>query len=121
MWTGNFKNLDAGQEDYILPGTVLDAMGEACEHSGNTIPSAFGSRVPNLSTQRHQFIAETWLLFTTMLGPTVLRQRFLKPEYYVHFVNLVALIDLCLQLSLTEADVDCIEEGFARWVQEFER
>jgi hypothetical protein len=47
LWTGEFKGLNTGDEDYELPKAVWNAMGEACTQSGNTIPLAFGSCVPN--------------------------------------------------------------------------
>jgi hypothetical protein len=121
LWTGDYKGLDNGSEDYQIPKIVLEAIGQACVDSGRTIPSAFGCRVPNLAKERHYFIAESWFLFTTLLGPVLLRQRFSQPVYYRHFVSLVTLINLCLQLEIPADDIDQIEKGFADWVLEYER
>lgn len=125
LWTRNYKDLNAGCEEYLWdePGnkTVFNAIGEACASSGNTIPSFFGRRVPNLSTQRGEFTAEGWIIFATMLSPAVLHNRFQKRDYYVHFMEFICLVNLCLQFGLDHSDVNEIERGFARWVTEFER
>jgi hypothetical protein len=33
----------------------------------------------------------------------------------------VRLIDLCLQMQISDEDIDEIEKGFAEWVLEYER
>lgn len=121
LWAGDYKGLDERCESYRLRPTVWEAIGKACSESGNTIPSSFGCRVPNPAKERHHFIAESWLLFGTVLGPALLRGRFARQEYYDHFVKFVSLLTKCLQLSFTKEDIDNIEIGFADWVQDFER
>ena len=121
LWTGTYKSLDTGSGDYRLNDTVWKAIGQACADSGATIPSSFGCRVPNIESERHHFIAESWFLFATFLGPVVLRQRFPTPEYYIHFVDLVKLINSCLKLEISTTEINDIEEGFAQWVLDFER
>ena len=120
-WTGSFKGLGAGSESYEFSKTAWDAIGDACAASGDTIPAAFGARVPNIATQRHHFIAETWMLFATLVGPVVLRERFTQRVYYDHFTSLVKLINLCLKLEISEKDLAEIEKGCAEWVREYER
>ena len=121
LWTGSYKGLDVGTGSYVLNPTVLEAIGKACTESSSTIPSSFGCRVPNIATERHHFIAESWLLFGTVLGPALLRGRFTHRKYYDHFIDYVKLLVKCLQLSLDATDIDEIEIGFARWVEQFER
>lgn len=121
LWTGDYKGIGPGHEDYELGESVVEAIGQACSDSGITIPSSFGCRVPNIATNRYQFIAESWLLFMTLLGPVLLRQRFKKPAYYRHFIELIRLVNLCLKVSLNGREIQEIEDGFASWVLEFER
>lgn len=121
LWTGDYKDLDTGCEDYQLSSTVWDAVGEACGESGATIPSSFGCRVPNIASERHHFIAESWLLFATLVGPTVLRARFSRRLYYDHFVQLVKVINRCLQIQIEDEDIDYIRHELADWVLCFER
>ena len=120
-WTGNFKGLDKGCEDYVVQPKVWDAIGDACGLSGRTIPFAFGRKVPNIAKEKYAFTAESWLLFATQLSPILLRQRFNKNLYYKHFVQLVNLINLCLRFEYSDADLDTIRTGFANWVKEYER
>ncbi|TFK95882.1 hypothetical protein BDV98DRAFT_614530 [Pterulicium gracile] len=125
IWTGAYKDLGPGSEDYLWdePGkkTVLNAIGEACASSVNTIPSSFGCCVPNLATQRSEFIAESWIMFATMLSPAILHNRFKKRVYYIHFMELIRLFNLCMQFGLDHSDIAKLERGFAKWVVEFER
>jgi hypothetical protein len=67
------------------------------------------------------FIAESWLLFATYLGPILLRQCFTEAAYYRHFIALVQLINLCLKREISDSEVDTIERGFAEWVLEYEQ
>jgi hypothetical protein len=110
-----------GTGNYQIGDNVWKAIGKACAESGSTIPSSFGCRVPNIATERHHFIAESWFLFTTFLGPVVLRERFNHPEYYLHFVEFVKLVNACIKMNISAAEIDAIEQGCAKWVLEFER
>ena len=121
LWTGTYKGLDVGAEHYRINSTVWDAIGKACAASRSTIPTSFGCRVPNIVTERHHFIAESWLLFATFLGPILLRGRFTDGIYYRHFVKFVILINLCLKMEISTSELNEIEKGFAEWVLEYER
>lgn len=53
LWThsGKYSAFGSGNEDNMLHPDVWTAIGEACNNSGDTIPSVFGCRVPNLDTK----------------------------------------------------------------------
>ncbi|KAL1686983.1 hypothetical protein GGG16DRAFT_63249 [Schizophyllum commune] len=121
LWTGTYKDIHGGHTDYVFSGSAFEALGEVCAASSRTIPTVFGARIPNIATQRYQFIAETWILFATLLGPALLHRHFSKKEYYDHFIQLAFLVNLCLQLELSDEDIHAIEHGFATWVKEYER
>jgi hypothetical protein len=122
LWTGKFKGLDEGQGGYELGPTVWEAIGAATVKAGDTIPSAYGPRVPNLSTDSSAYVsAEMWSFWTLYIAPVVLRRRFRQQRYYDHFVRLVRLLHLCLQFDITEKEIDTIEEGFNDWVSDYER
>ncbi|KAF8599739.1 hypothetical protein BDV93DRAFT_448790 [Ceratobasidium sp. AG-I] len=122
LWTraGRWKTFGTGDEDYILGPDVWSAIGIACAQSGDTIPAAFGCRVPNLKDKRYETTSESMLLFATLLGPALLRGRFRRPRYYAHFIRLVKLINLCMGFEVTHEELHEIRNGFARWVQDFE-
>ncbi|KAJ7085256.1 hypothetical protein C8R44DRAFT_836380 [Mycena epipterygia] len=121
LWAGEHKGMDEGSGEYRLGPTVFEAIGQAGKASGDTIPSCFGPRTPDIVTEHYYFIADTWSVWTMSLGPILLRQRFKKPVYYTHFVSLVRLLYFCLQFEISTADINTIEIGMAAWVQEFER
>ncbi|KAG9122347.1 hypothetical protein FRC07_001330 [Ceratobasidium sp. 392] len=123
LWThtGRMDRFGSGREDYILSSDAWSGIGAACAKSGKTIPSLFGCRVPNLATDRHLSTAESTTLFATLLGPSLLRGEFKQSAYYDHFIELVRLINMCLDLEIKRKDIDKIREGFAGWVQGYEK
>ena len=120
-YTGDFKGLDSGTESYDLPKSMWDVIGEAAARSGDTIPSGFGARMPNICTERSSMTAEAWSTWITYLGPILLRGRFSKLVYYEHFVKLSRLVHLCMSYEMKRSDIVLIRDGFIEWVQEYER
>ena len=72
-WTGEFKGLNDGTESYQLSETVWKAIGQAIAISGSTIPSVYGSHVPNIASDRSYYSAEMWSFWTLYLGPVLLQ------------------------------------------------
>jgi hypothetical protein len=120
LWTGSYNGLDEGTESYELPQTVWDAIGLATAASGSHIPSAYGTRVPDIAKHKAYYSAEMWSFWVLYLGPVLLQRRFQRPKYYTHFICLVYLLNLCLQFEISTAEIEEIRHGFAQWVQEFE-
>jgi tnp2 family transposase len=121
LWTGQFKNLDHDDQDYVLMPTVWQAIGEATFNAGKTIPTAFGSRVPNIASEKAHMIAETYSIWTLYIAPTLLKGRFQHQRYYKHFIRLVELLMVCFEFELSQVDVDNLETGFQTWVMDYER
>ena len=120
-YTGNFKGLDAGSEDYIIPARIWSEICKIGSSSGDTVPSQFGGRVPNLERERSHMTAEAWSFWVLFISPIVLRNRFTKPRYYTHLMKLVRLIHLCLTYDMKPSDVNVIRVGFQEWVVEYEK
>ncbi|KAJ7625431.1 hypothetical protein B0H17DRAFT_1218741 [Mycena rosella] len=106
---------------YFRPPSVFDAIGDACAKSGSTIPSTFGARIPDIAKDRYQCTAKFWFLFTTLLAPVLLHNRFSRRCYYNHFIQFILLIDKCLRFELTPDEISVIEPGFAAWVEKYEK
>ena len=121
LWTGQFKNLDHDDQDYVLMPTVWQAIGEATFNAGKTIPAAFGSRVPNIASEKAHMIAETYSIWTLYIAPTLLKGRFRNQRYYKHFIQLVELLMVCFEFEISQEDVDSLETGFQSWVMGYER
>ncbi|KAF9474439.1 hypothetical protein BDN70DRAFT_815708 [Pholiota conissans] len=120
-WTGDFKGLGEGEESYILPKHIWQAVGAATAASGSTTPSAYGSRVPNIATDFSLCTADMWSFWTLYLGPVLLRRRFQQPKYFKHFVRLVCLLNICLQFEITKEQIVELRTGFIQWVQDYEK
>ena len=71
--TGQFKDLDHDHQDYVLTPTVWQAIGEATYNASRTIPAAFGSRVPNIASEKAHMIAETYSIWILYIAPTLLK------------------------------------------------
>jgi hypothetical protein len=121
FWTRKFKDISHHDEGYMLAPAVWEAIGEATANAGKTIPAAFGSRVPNIASEKAQMIAETHSIWTLYIAPTLLKGRFMHPRYYKHFMELVRLLKLCLEFEITQDQVNDLERGFQSWVQKYER
>ncbi|KAJ7463888.1 hypothetical protein B0H11DRAFT_1870748 [Mycena galericulata] len=120
LWTGDFKGLDEGQEEYELGKAVWEAIASRTATASDTIPSAYGSRVPNIAKDRPNVSAEMWSFWTLYLGPVLLRHKFRNVKYYRHFVQLVRLLNICLQFEITDEEIEQIRTGFIDWVRVYE-
>jgi hypothetical protein len=78
LWTGSFKDIDHDGKGYVIAKTVWDAIGNTGAEAVSTIPAAFGTRVPNLASEKHQMIAKTYSIWTLYLAPTLLRNQFIE-------------------------------------------
>jgi hypothetical protein len=119
-YTGTFKDLDSGTEDYKLSKEAWSEICEAGSASGDTIPSSFGSRMPNIETEHSNMTAEAWGFWSMYLAPILLRNRFSRRRYYDHFLKLVKLIHTCISFELKRSEVAEIRQGFQDWVLEYE-
>jgi hypothetical protein len=119
-WTGRFKGLDEGGESYELSADVWTAIGEETARSGTFIPSAYGVRVPNIAADGVSVSAEMWSFWTSHLGPVYLSRRFRNKKYYDHFILLVELLNICLQFEISDDEIEKLQEGFIKWVQDYE-
>ncbi|TRM55775.1 hypothetical protein BD626DRAFT_415516 [Schizophyllum amplum] len=120
-WTGEFKGLDEGSEAYRFLPHIWEAIGKATAAAGGTMPSAYGARVPNIEQDRANMSAEMWSLWLLYIGPVVLRRRFLHQKYYDHFVELVRLVQICLQFEITHDEICDVRAGFQKWVVDYEK
>jgi hypothetical protein len=120
FWTGEFKELSHAEQGYMLAPAIWRDICATSAAAGDTIPAAFGCRVPNM-TNRSQITAESQSVWTLYVAPIVLCGRFPDERYYKHFLSLVRLLSLCLEFELSLEQVKEIEVGFAQWVKDYER
>ncbi|TFK65416.1 hypothetical protein BDN72DRAFT_773358 [Pluteus cervinus] len=120
LWTGKFKGLDEGVGNYHLAEAIWKGVGADTATAGTTIPSAYGCRVPNIAQDGVSVTAEMWSFWSLYLGPALLRRRFKDKRYYNHFIDLVKLLNQCLQFEITKIDIQNIRSGFIKWVNDYE-
>ena len=65
-------------------------------------------------------IAETYSIWTLYLGPVLLKGHFLNEHYYNHFMRLVQLLTCCIDLEITQEQIDDLDQGFQDWVRDYE-
>jgi hypothetical protein len=119
-WTGQFKGLDEGSEAYQLADGIWEAIGAETARAGTYIPSAYGSRVPDIAQDKTACTAESWSFWSQYIGPVLLRNRFRNSKYYRHFVTLISLLNRCLQFEISKEEIEELREGFAEWVENYE-
>ena len=95
-----------------------EAIGKATFWAGETIPAAFGSRVPNIALEKAHMIAETCSIWTLYLAPVLLKAQFLNVCYYNHFVKLVQLLTCCIDLEITHEEIDDLDQNFQKRSEE---
>jgi hypothetical protein len=71
-WTGEFKGLDQGNGTYELSKAIWEGIGTLTASSGSTIPSAYGSQVPNIKKDHHICTADMWSFWTLYISPILL-------------------------------------------------
>jgi len=81
----------------------------------------YGSRVPNIASNRSYYSAEMWSFWTLYLGPVLLQHRFHRQKYYVHFICLVRLLNICLQFEITNDEIKEICIRFIQWVRDYKK
>lgn len=118
LWSGKFKGLDTGSEDYEIPDEVWEEIWRETAEAMKDIPSCFSR---SLSAGPSKFTAEAWCFWFVYMAPTLLQGRFSDPKYHKHACDLGDIIKTCLQFVITYPQLDNLEECIIEWVQTYER
>ncbi|QRW07796.1 hypothetical protein RhiLY_06795 [Ceratobasidium sp. AG-Ba] len=119
-WTGKYKSLDQGTEHYELAPGVWTEIGRLTNAAARTIPSAFVGTLPNISTDQNLYKAEAYSFWFQYIGPIVLKNRLAQP-YYNHYMLAREIVIRCVQLKITDAQIDELERMIREWVADYER
>ena len=120
-WTGHFKGLDSGHEDYKIPTVVWLQIGKETACVVSTLPSAFVQVLGNIAQDCLLFTAEAWGFWFMYLAPIVLKDRFSSDKFYKHVLLLVHIMLKMIKFTLTMTEMDEIEERLVQWVMLYER
>jgi Transposase family tnp2 len=120
LWTGRFKGLGPGAEDYELPAHTWDQIGRETANAVKLIPASFVRVLGNISEERSKFTAESWGFWLMYLAPILLNNRFSDDKYYTHMCALVKIMKTTLKFELTLDELDTLEAEIVEWVELYE-
>ena len=121
LWTGKFKGLDVGSEDYEILLHIWEEIGRETAEAVKHIPANFVHVLQNIATDQAHFTAESWTFWFIHIAPIVLNGRFQHPKYYHHACDLADIIEMCLKFTITHAEIDKLEDKIIEWVRQYER
>jgi hypothetical protein len=119
FWRGKFKELDAGQ-DYVIEEHVWEIIGKETAAAVKTIPASFVGHLPNIATDQGLYKAEYYSFWFTYLAPILLKGRFKAEKYYAHMCDLVRIIKMCLEFSISGMQLESLREDIVNWVLKYE-
>ncbi|KAF9044101.1 hypothetical protein BJ165DRAFT_1347492 [Panaeolus papilionaceus] len=122
LWTGQFNERAVSHtgQPYRIDSKTWNKIGSDTLAAGRTIPLVFSTVVPNIAKKGVMLTAEMYSNWTLYIAPVLLQDAFEEVAYYSHFLLLVRLIRLCLAIDMSPEDLDEVEVGFRKWVQEYE-
>ncbi|EIN12023.1 hypothetical protein PUNSTDRAFT_62011, partial [Punctularia strigosozonata HHB-11173 SS5] len=121
LWTGCFKGLDAGMEDYIFADSIWQAIGQETEDAVQYIPSAFVRKIGNIALDRSGMTAESYVFWFMYMAPSLLANCFKHRKYYDHYMELVEIMKYTLKYRYSRAYVTgSLRKKIAQWVQKYE-
>jgi hypothetical protein len=120
LWSGTFKGIDTGNENYEIPRKVWELIGEETERAVKDILSSYTRILLNVIKDRSNYTAEAWGFWFIYLAPILLKNRFAHRKYYDHLCLLIKIMKATLKFKISMEEIDELEEQVIRWVQLFE-
>lgn len=118
LCTGKFKGMDVGNFDYTIDSDNVNIIGNLGEKASAYLPYAFGAQPPNWGRDKASWTAKSCSFWTIFLVPVLLKGR-LPAEYYNHFIDLVKLINMCLEYKMDRSKIQLLRDGFADWIMRY--
>ncbi|KAJ7237962.1 hypothetical protein C8J57DRAFT_1566441 [Mycena rebaudengoi] len=95
-WSGKFKGLDTGIEDYEISDAVWTVIWQ------ETADAA-------------------WCFWIIYMAPALLKGRFRNEKYYEHACQYSSIIKRCIAFELTYDQIDQLEDDIIDWVEKYEK
>ncbi|KAF7378176.1 hypothetical protein MSAN_00242100 [Mycena sanguinolenta] len=118
LWSGKYKGLDCGREDYEIPDAVWVQIWDETAKAMKNIPSDF---CRSLESGPGKFTAEAWCFWFLYMAPGLLKGRFSDPKYHIHLCELADIIKTILLFTYTMEILSDLEEKIISWVETYER
>ena len=119
LWHGEYKGLDNGTGDYIIPGPIWHIIDIKTKHTTKTIPATFICSIPNIDRDFNSFTAEDSGFWLTWLAPYLLTEHLPEP-YYSHLLSLVKIIKTCTSFGMTRGELRDLGSDLADWRLDYE-
>ncbi|KAJ7052722.1 hypothetical protein C8F01DRAFT_1065494 [Mycena amicta] len=117
LWSGKFKGLDCGVENYEISADVWTEIWAETAAATKHIPSAFSR---SFAGGPGKFTAKSWCFWFVYLAPGLLKGRFADRKYHDHLCQLADIIKLVLLFEITREQIDQLEEMIIDWVEKYE-
>ncbi|KAJ7205401.1 hypothetical protein GGX14DRAFT_397543 [Mycena pura] len=103
-----------------------------CSYPWDTMHLFFENVIPNLvkfwsafartlAGGLEKFTAESWCFWFVYLAPDLLKGLFRDRKYHIHACALGDIIKVCLQFTITYAEINALEQKIIQWVQTYEQ
>ena len=120
LWRGEFKGLDAGTGDYIIPPSIWAQIGIETRNAVKTIPASFVRSMPNIDNDFGNFTAEDSAFWMTWLAPYLLAGRLPEP-YYSHLLKLVNIVKICTGFGIEMVEHAKLSVTIYHWRLKYEK
>ena len=119
LWCGNFKGLDAGTGNYIIPAPIWERIGIETRDTVKTTLASFVRLMLNIDTDFGNFTAEDSAFWMTWLALYLLAGC-LPEQYYSHFLRLVKIVKTCTGFSITKEEHAKLSINVYDWQLDYE-
>ena len=119
LWRGEYKGLDSGTGDYVIPGALWKDIGIETRQAVKIIPAAFVRSIPNIDTDFNSYTAEDNAFWLTWLAPYLLSGRLPEP-YYSHLLAFVKIVKVCTGFGMTKEELSDLSTDLAEWRLNYE-
>ncbi|KAJ7173918.1 hypothetical protein C8R43DRAFT_1084779 [Mycena crocata] len=116
-WSGKFKGLDTGIEDYEISDDVWEVIWKETADAVRYIPSDF---VRVLGDNPSYYTAEAWCFWIVYLAPILLKGRFRNEKYHTHLCQFSEIVKRCIGFEITYQQIDELETDIIDWVGKYE-
>ena len=120
LWHGEFKGLDTGTSDYIIPAPIWEQIGIETRNAVNTILASFVQSMPNINSNFSNFTAEDSAFWMTWLVPYLLTGH-LPERYYLHLLELVRIVKICTGFGITMEEHAQLSADIYKWRLKYEK
>jgi len=114
LWHGDYKGLDSGTGDYVIPGQIWCQIRIETRQAARTIPAAFVQSIPNMDTDFSSFTTEDNAFWLTWLAPYLLADHLPEP-YYSHLLDLINIIKVCTGFGMTREEISDMGTNLYKW------